>query len=233
MLPDSHLSGHHHRILDQIFEHPEPANLHWLDVVGLVGVLGEVEEKHDGKFLFRIGARQDTFHKPHSKALTLPELRQLRAFLKNAGVEPGSPEPTAATDSTLAQHDAVVVIDHHQTRIFALDGDHAAATLRPYDPDHFLHHLAHKDQPHYRGQRAPEDLHYYDRIADALKDVQRVLVVSHGKGESDAGAILLDRLRKKHGDVYARTARQAHVDTSALSDAQLLELAKQEFARPA
>ncbi len=40
--------------------------------------------------------------------------------------------------------------------------------IKPYDPHHVLHHLAHKDQSRERGQRAPEEPACYNAIADAV-----------------------------------------------------------------
>ena len=48
---------------------------------------------------------------------------------------------------------------HHAAHVFQ---DTAAdlvdeKTVRPYDPFHFHHHLIHRKEAHYRGERVPEE----------------------------------------------------------------------------
>jgi hypothetical protein len=125
--------------------------------------------------------------------------------------------------------DVVAVIDHHGAKLYRvhLSSDQHGETVKPYDPHHFLHHLHHGDQLREHGQRAPEDLTFYDRIAEALRDADRIVLLCHGTGESNASQILAERLKKQHPGVYARIVRQADVNTSAMTEAEIIAYARQ------
>ena len=58
---------------------------------------------------------------------------------------------------------------------------------------------------------------FYDRIAEALRDVDRIVLLSHGTGSSNASNILTERLKKHDLGIYAKIISQAEVDTSAMT----------------
>ena len=80
------------------------------------------------------------------------------------------------------------------------------------------------------GQRPAEDLAFYDTIADALGEADRIVLLSHGKGVSNAAGFLVERLEKYHPRISAKIVRQADVDTSAMTEGQVLELGRQALA---
>jgi len=103
--------------------------------------------------------------------------------------------------------------------------------IKPYDPDHFLHHLTHKDQSRERGQRAPEDASFYERIGAALAAADRIVVVGHGTGKSNAAQHLTEYLRTHHRETYQRIVHEIAADLSAITAPQLLELAEHALDR--
>jgi glycerol dehydrogenase-like iron-containing ADH family enzyme len=126
----------------------------------------------------------------------------------------------------------MVVVDHHGAKIYHIQpgsGDPSPHAIAPYDPHHFLHHLTHKDQLREEGQRAPEDPGFYSGISDVLAAAGRIFVVGHGKGKSNAAWHLLEYLRMHHRETYQRVVHGVDVDLSAVTTAQLLELARQAF----
>jgi hypothetical protein len=224
----AHLATADRRTLEAIFHHPAPHNLSWMDTLGLLTHLGSAEEKADGKYSLRINGKHLIFHKPHSKHLDAREVDELRHYFASAGTSPKNPygtPPAAEPDSV----DVVAVIDHHGAKLYRvhLSSDQHGETVKPYDPHHFLHHLHHGDQLREHGQRAPEDLTFYDRIAEALRDADRIVLLCHGTGESNASQILAERLKKQHPGVYARIVRQADVNTSAMTEAEIIAYARQ------
>lgn len=227
----SQLATADRRTLEAIFHHPAAHNLSWMDALGLLRHLGSAEEMADGKYSLMINGRHLVFHKPHGKQLDAHEVSGLRAYLASAGISPQNPygAPPAAESSSL---DVVAVVDHHGAKLYRVDlcADEPGEAVKPYDPHHFLHHLHHGDQLRERGQRAPEDLTFYDRIAEALRDADRIVLLHHGTGMSDAALILTDRLKKVHPGVYARIVRQADVDTSAMTEAEIIAYARQALA---
>ena len=120
-------------------------------------------------------------------------------------------------------------MDHHGARVFRIDvgtADPAGDTIQPYDPYGYLHHLAHKDEPRERGQRAPEDPAYYGRIAHTVMAGAHIVVVGHGHGHSDAAHHLVEYLQAHHPDIYGRTVTELVSDLSALTGPQLLDLGR-------
>ena len=213
-----HMAAADRSTLDAIFHHPVPHNLSWMDTLRLLMHLGSAEEKADGKYSLTIKDKHIIFRKPHNKHLEAGEVSELRHYLASAGISPRHPHgdaPVAAAERI----DVVVLIDHHGAKIYRVDlaSNQRGDEVRPYDPHHFLHHLHHRDELRERGQRPAEDLTFYDKIAEALRETDRIVVLSHGTGESNAAVILSERLKHHHPDVYARIVRQADVNTSAMS----------------
>jgi hypothetical protein len=214
------------RTLEAIFRHPAAHNIAWSDATHLIDRLGMARQEANGRVLLTIGEHRHVFHEPHTKELTQQEVAQLRGFLEGAGVTPQSVtgvEEDRATESS--GFDMVVAIDHHQTRLFKIEGAaETEKTLRPYDPYHFLHHLSHRQDRELRGQRQPEEPSYYSQIAAALTLARRIVILGHGTGHSDAAAHLEEVLRAKHPEIHERVAATRAVDLSAVTEPQLLAL---------
>jgi hypothetical protein len=195
--------------------------------------LGEVAEKHNGEFAFTIGGEHHMMRKPRTKDLAGDDVIDLRRFLLKAGQSPDglfqNPNSEVQAAANPAAPDLLVVVDHHGARIFHVDltgEDPAAHVIKPYDPHHFLHHLEHKDQSRERGQRAPEDPSFYDRIAHALADAGKIVVVGHGEGNSNAAHHLTEYLRQHHAATHARIVREVTADLSSVTTPQLLDIAR-------
>lgn len=78
------------KTLEAIFTHPTPSNIRWNDVVSLIGALGNVDEKRSGSRVgFTVGERTMVTHKPHpGSEVGRASIRDIRDFLKDAGIEP-------------------------------------------------------------------------------------------------------------------------------------------------
>jgi hypothetical protein len=217
------------RTLEAIFRHPVARNLAWSDALHLIEGLGAVRQEPNGRLVFAINEHRDVFHQPHDKELTADEIARLRKFLEGAGVRPGAIEvidEDRKRESATA--DMVVAVDHHQARLFTIEGSsETARTLRPYDPHHFLHHLSHRQERELRGQREGEESSYYAEIAAALAPAGRIVVLGHGTGHSNAAAHLEQVLRSRYPEIFSRVMAIRAVDLSATSEPQLLALALQ------
>ena len=229
----------HHRdqaVIDLIYHHPVAHNLSWHDVLRLVGHIGKAEQKHDGKWLFQVNGLERTFPTPHGDHTEPDEVVKLRDFLSEAGFLTNSAgEPYL--DGEKVAPVKMVVVDHHEATVYDLrDGECVhVATLRPHDPHHFLHHLTHRDQSRYQGQRAPEDPAFYDSLITALQGAGAAVLIGHGTGTSAAIEVLGQWLRAEHGRVPSRIVEITHTDTSAYTVPQLAQLAHEalrERARP-
>jgi hypothetical protein len=227
--PDSAvLSGANRRTLATVFAHPLAHNLQWSDVVALIGKIGAVEHKTNNEYIFTVSGAHHTMRHPHSKDMTAAELLQIRHYLEHAGWS--NPHTTATPRAAPpAMPDLMVVIDHHEARIYNVDtrsDEHSMHSIKPYDPHHFQHHLAHKGQSQEPGQRTPEDIHYYEQIAQALTSAGRIILVGHGTGHSNAAAHLSDYLRTHHAAAHAQIVTELSADLSSITAPQLLELAQ-------
>ena len=226
-----HMARADRRTLDAIFHHPIPHNLSWTDALRLLTHLGSVDENADGKYSIRINGKHLIFHKPHGKHLDAREITGLRHYLVLAGIAPETLDRTEPATAR-ASVDVVALIDHHDAKLYRihLSSHQQAETIKPYDPHHFLHHLHHGEELREHGQRPPEDLTFYDKIADALREADRIVLLCHGKGTSNACRFLVERLGKYHPDIYARIVRQAEVNTSAMTEGEILRFGRQALA---
>ena len=126
----------------------------------------------------------------------------------------------------------IVVIDHHAARIFHdLGGGRTQheATVEPYDPHHFHHHLVHRKEAHYKGDRVPEDASFYEEVAKALVPAKEIVLIGSGTGKSSAVAVLQEFLQKHHAGVAERVKATEIVDLSALTDPQIEAIAKRHM----
>jgi hypothetical protein len=228
-VPPPLLSGTDRKTYEALFRHPSSHNLKWHDVIHLFEQLGSVTEKPNHEYVFAAGDVQHIMRRPHSKDVTSEEIRDLRHFLADSVPQDGL--ATAETPSGPIQAlNILIVIDHHEARVFAADLPAQGATeldIRPYDPHHYLRHLRHKDQDRERGQRAHEDATFYERIAQAAAVAQRIVVIGRGAGKSDAARHLAEYLAKHHVETSQKIVCELTADLSHITDPELLAMARE------
>jgi hypothetical protein len=218
----------HHKMaaLHQSLLHGKlPRNLHWSDAVELIGHLGRVEALGGEEFTFVVGLHREMFKRPHTPELGVAEVSRLRKFLKEAGSEPAPTEQTQPCRM-------VVVIDHHGAHIFRDLGASRPkddAAIEPYDPHHFHHHLIHRKEAHYQGDRVPEDTAFYEQVAAALVPANEIVLIGHGTGKSSAVDVLREYLAKHHVDISRRVKAIETADLSALTEPEIEAIAKRHM----
>jgi hypothetical protein len=229
MHPSVALSTANQRTLAALFRHPTAHNLEWADMVALISAVGAVEQKHNSEVIFTVAGQRYLTRKPHGKDLVASDVLELRTFVRKTY---GTPDRPVSEPKTPLHHDVLdvaVAIDHHGARFYKLDADSTGVTpaaVKPYDPYHFLHHLTHRDQTQEKGQRAPEDLTFYQRVADDLSTARRIVVVGHGVGKSNAAHQLVDFLDARAPDTFRKIVRILDADLSHTSPHQLIEMAR-------
>jgi hypothetical protein len=223
------MSGHlHHKFAalhESLLHGKLPRSIHWSDVVELVRHLGEVQDHGGDEFAFVVGTQREVFKRPRTPELGVEEVSRLRKFLKLAGSE--SPPNTF-----VQPHRIIVVIDHHAARIFSDVGESRpedAATVTPYDPHHFHHHLVHRKEAHYEGDRVPEETSFYEEVAAALVSANEIVLIGSGTGKSSAVSILMEYLKKHHIDLSRRIKATEIVDLSALTEPEIELIAKRHM----
>ena len=123
----------------------------------------------------------------------------------------------------------IVVIDHHVARIYYdLDDrrSESEVTVKPYDPFGFHHHLIHRKEAHYKGERVPEEHSYYEEIAKDVVPAEAIILIGHGTGKSSAVGYLTEYLKAHHPEEFQRIIATETVDLSALTEPQIEEIAK-------
>jgi hypothetical protein len=129
----------------------------------------------------------------------------------------------------------VVVIDHHAAHVYRdanAGGTQPGVEIKPYDPHHFHHHLIHRKEAHYQGDRVPEESSFYEEIAQALVSAPAIVLVGHGVGKSSAVDVLLSHLKAHHPDLAQRVKAVEVVDLSALSEPQIEAMVRRKLGAP-
>ncbi len=168
-------------------------------------------------------------HKPHTKDVTTADVTALRHFLTRAGLSAlGSAEgPHREAPSLIA------VIDHAEARIYHVDvssddpGRHAVA---PWGEHHFLHHLRQKDHRLEDNRLGAEDYAFFEKIAAAIAAGGRIVLIGHGKGESNMADQLGLYLKARHNETFRRIAGTVTADIPSLTAPQLLALGAQALS---
>jgi thiamine biosynthesis lipoprotein ApbE len=85
MTEPMHLNNHHRDTVAKILEHPASHNVEWHAVLSLLQYIGQVDERHDGKFKVTIGGETEIFDKPKHKNIDEQQVVDLRRMLRAAG----------------------------------------------------------------------------------------------------------------------------------------------------
>ncbi|MEB3169519.1 MAG: hypothetical protein VKK97_12435 [Synechococcaceae cyanobacterium] len=223
------------RTLEALYAHPLRHGVRRSQVEALFRALGaEVSRLDDQRLRIRMPAGPETWiHRSCGRQPDLDSDAMLRArqFLQELGVTPDHPEAAAAESPRGDQsRRLVLVLDHHHTEVFRLEGDRVEhAVLHPHGVWGSGENLTHRHDRDIAGQRAPRDADYLARIREALGDADVVLLLGHGKGESDLRQVLLDDLSRHRRDLLAKVVGVVTLEDGGLSEEGLLALAREHF----
>jgi DNA-binding MurR/RpiR family transcriptional regulator len=201
-----------------------PRNLSWADTVELIGQIGEVQPHGGDESVFIVGTQRAFFKHPHTHELGVEEVSRLRAFLREA--------LPSATPETSQPYRMVAVIDHHVAHIYRdlnAKVPELEHTARPDDPFGFHHHLIHRKEAHYQGERVPEEKSYYEEIAKALLPADEIVLIGHGTGKSSAMDHLAEYLKEHHHDLSQHVIATETADLSALTPPEIEAIAKRHM----
>ena len=222
---NQHIRRDHEELLESLVAGKLPRNLSWSSVIDLIGQIGEVQPHGNDEFIFTVGSQRSFFKRPSGHNLAVEEISRLRRFLKEAGVR-GKPAKAYQIGRM------VVVIDHHVARIFHdLGGSRpqGEATVKPYDPFGFQHHLIHRKEAHYKGDHVPEEDSYYEEIAVDLVQAKAIILIGHGTGKGSAVRFLTEYLKAHRPEEFQRIVATETADLSALTEPQIEEIVKRHI----
>ena len=219
------MSKHIESLYQNLLNGKLPHNLSWSEAVELVEHLGEIQPHGNDEFLFRVGSQRAFFKRPTSHDLGLEEVSRLRKFLKEAGEISGIEEPP--TPGRM-----IVVIDHHTAHVYQDAGGSRPADERkerPYDPYHFHHHLIHRKEAHYRGERVPEEDSFYEEVAKDITAASEIVLIGHATGKSNAAEFLKEYLRTHHPEIFQRVVATESADLSAVTEPEIEAVARRHM----
>lgn len=222
----AHIRHDHQELLESLVGGKLPRNVTWSAVADLIGQIGEVKPHGNDEFIFLVGSQREIFKRPSTHNLEVDEIARLRRFLRAAEVET---KPAAAHPSGRI----VVVIDHHSAHIYRDSGESRPeneAIVKPYDPFGFQHHLIHRKEAHYKGERVPEEDSYYEEIAQDLAHAAAIVLIGHATGTSSAVVFLSEYLKTHHPETFQRIIATEKADLSALTESQIEEIARKHLA---
>jgi len=224
-----HLNGHHRRTLAGLFRHPASHNIEWHDVLSLLKHIGTVTKRHNGDFDVAVGDNAIIVDRPKGHDLEADQLRSLTHLLASAGLSPDDVAPWAPASAPVAGDEAtcIVLIDHHQAKIFERCRQHEAAeatiVLKPADEDGSRQRVTHRQgSDDVDSGHAPEEAAYYESIGADLGGASRIVILSDGEGCSNASDHLVAYLKRHHGRIALRIAARGRIDSTRLSDGEIV-----------
>ncbi len=219
------MSKHLESLYQNLVNGKLPHNLSWSEAVELIEHLGEVQPHGNDEFTFRIGSARVVFKRPKTHDLGVEEVSRLRKFLKEAG--PGVQEEEPAKPGRM-----IVVIDHHAAHVYKdLGGSRPAGgrNVEPYDPFNFHHHLIHRKEAHYVGERVPEEHSFYEEIAKDIIPAKEIVLIGHATGTSNAADFLNEYLKAHHPEISQRVVEIESADLSAVTEPEIEALVKRHM----
>ncbi len=212
----------HEELLESLIHGKLPRNLSWSAVVDLIAQIGEVQPHAHDEFFFVVGQQKELFKRPSSHDLDVEEISRLRHFLHEAGALKSGVLEAPAKDNQSGR--MVAVIDHHAAHIYRGEGANLpvdGAAVKPYDPFNFHHHLIHRKEAHYVGERVPEEDSWYEKIAQDLTPAGEIILIGHATGTSNAAMFLSAYLKSHHPETFQRVIATEAVDLSALTEPEI------------
>ena len=207
-----------------------PHNLSWAEAVELIEHLGEVQPHGNDELTFVVNGHSVLFKKPHTHDLGVEEVSRLRKFLKES--VPDANKSGARVEEPAQAGRMIVVIDHHSAHVYQDFGKSRPVDehkVEPYDPFHFHHHLIHRKEAHYRGERVPEEDSFYEEIAKEITGAKEIVLIGHATGKSNASEFLKDYLKTHHPDLFQRVIATESADLSAVTEPEIEALAKRHM----
>ncbi|MDB6092639.1 MAG: hypothetical protein JWM32_201 [Verrucomicrobia bacterium] len=216
----SSLSGPHLRTYNTLIAHPLSHNLEWRAVHSLFAHLGQITEEPNGNFKVIRNGHTVILPPPRSKDVDGAEgIMNLRHFLERSEV--AAAEPAGSADAHW-----LLVIDHHEARIFRTEmKESAPQVVTPHRPEHhFRHEPNSKDFS--RGQEKPALNSYFEPVVKALETSGSILVFGTGTGSGSEMEQFLEWLKQHHPAVSLRVVGSLAVDEHHLTEGQLLAHAR-------
>ena len=222
------LTGSHRRTYKTIFQHPISHNLEWRAVYGLLEKLGSITEEPNGNLNATRNGHTLVLTPPRTKDVAEEdEIMALRHFLEESA--PTATAATAAPEAELKTTHWLLVINHHEARIFRSEMHGSIPQqILPHEPDDFFRH-AHNSRDFSRGQEKPDPNSFFEPLAKALHAPGQILVFGTGTGTSSEMEQFIAWSKLHHPELAKRIIGGLTVDEHHLSENQLLAKAREFY----
>jgi hypothetical protein len=224
MNPKSSLTGPHLRTYNTIFQHPLTHNLEWRAVHSMLANLCEVVEEPNGNLRVTRNGQVLVLHPSRSKDVSeADEVMALRHFLEKSEAAP--------SEAAQAESHWLLVIDHHEARIYRSEMDGAVPSrIMPHEPTDFFRH-AHNSKDFARGREKPDPNSFFEPVAKELQGAGQILIFGSGTGKSSEMEQFVAWLKNHHPELAKRVIGSETIDEHHLTDAQLLAKARESYTR--
>ncbi|MEY2740130.1 MAG: hypothetical protein ACO26C_06670 [Ilumatobacteraceae bacterium] len=131
----------------------------------------------------------------------------------------------------------VVVLTEREARIWhglpprADEHAHPTEPERVEAPDQHRPHRHVRTGQFHRGHHLDhDDPRYFEDVVARLGDAERLLLVGHGRGRSNMARAFMDHVGRRHRTVARRVIGEIEGDLSALTEPEILEMARRWYA---
>ena len=219
MKTNTPLTTSHQRTFDRIFQHPISHNLEWRDVRALLEDMGDVSKEHNGSLKVTRNGQTLVLHPTSEKDVTeMEEVMKLRHFLERS--------ETVAPSSSKKEIHWLLVIDHHEARIFHAELESSVPQrIMPYEPGSYFRHTPDSIATS-RGQEKPDTNTFFEPVAKILQAPGPILIFGTGKGTSSEMDQFVAWLKHHHPETAKKIVGSLVVDEHHLTEDQLLATAR-------
>jgi len=125
----------------------------------------------------------------------------------------------------------VVLISYHGAKLYHVDRllNESGEAVGSYSAKEFFRHERRGSRQGEHRQGTASDQRFYRRVAEYLGDADRIVLLSHGTRSTSELRVMAEWLEKSRPDVYARIVREARVDTSTMTEAEVMSYAGAAF----
>jgi hypothetical protein len=217
------LTGSHLRTYNTLFQHPISHNLEWRAVRSMLGKLCEVAEEPNGNLKVTRNGQVLILHPPRSKDVSeAEEIMSLRHFLEKS--------ESAPAEENKAETRWLLVIDHHEARIYRSEMDGAVPQqILPHEPTDYFRH-APNSRDFARGREKPDPNSFFEPVAKALQGAGQILIFGSGKGTGSELEQFIAWLKIHHQELAGRIIGSETIDEHHLTKGQLLAKAREFYA---
>lgn len=220
----SPLTGSHLRAYQKVFQHPMSHSLNWHDVHAMFRQLAQVDEETNGNLKVTRNGHTLVLDPPRAKDVSAPdEIMSLRHFLERSEVTP--------TDKETNDGNWLLVIDHHEARIFrSTDHDAIPQRIPSRGPEDVVRRAANAMESS-RGKEKPDPNSFFKPVAEALAGAGKLLVFGAGTGASNEMSQFIQWAESHQPSLSERIVGSLVVDEHHLTEGQLLAKAREFYVK--